>query len=94
MKLLPRREPRQLEPVRIDLGSLGVDHRIHHTYDPKPRPVMLYGEVNDDEGRMWKLSPQSVSGNFIVPVSFPLAFVTGRPQDNGRQVTIRFRLEY
>ena len=80
--------------MRVDLGSLRLDHQIHHTYDPKPRPVLLYGEVSDDEGRIWKLNPQTVNGNYIVPVSFPLAFVTARPEDNGKQVSIRVRLEY
>jgi hypothetical protein len=38
MHLRRRREPRLVEPVRVDLGTLRLDHRVTHEHLPKPPP--------------------------------------------------------
>jgi hypothetical protein len=52
MRLRLRREPREIQPMRVDLGTLRLDHRVTHEHLPKPRPQDVTLRFYDQEHGM------------------------------------------
>lgn len=69
-----------------------VTHKVE--YKPKPRPDQLTFRVTNDNGEQWVLNPVNLGGQTYHPIYFPLAFLTGRPEDNGRQAKLEMNLYY
>jgi hypothetical protein len=61
-----------------------------------PRPTMMRFWVKDpgSDGREFCTPPIDLSFKTSTPIYFPLVWVTGRQEDNGRQVEIRTELHY
>jgi hypothetical protein len=72
--------------------NVKVSHEIR--YAPKPRPNLLYFEISNKAGERWQVAPIHISGQHLIPVYFPLGFITGRDEDHREQVGIMGRLEY
>lgn len=86
---------RPVAPIQVDtiqLAPIEVHHVVSHK--PKPMPTQMYGIIINDVGERWTLQPQPIHGQAVFPVYFPLVFLTGRREDNGKQAGIEFRLEY
>lgn len=73
-----------------------ITHSVNHTieYAPKPRPTRIHFSTTNDEGQRWQMPPVTITGQAILPLYMPLAFLTGRPEDNAKQIKLEGYMEY
>lgn len=91
-----------IEEINELIGKLsGVQLRIRHDHtvtntEKIPRPTSVVFSVSDanGDGQWWRLPPMNLSYQTSVPVHFPLVWLTGRTEDNGRTVEMRADLQY
>jgi hypothetical protein len=86
-----KREKRSLD-VKLNTGTIQHTHTVE--FLPKPVPVRITFTVRNDSGQEWHLFGGEINGRAIVPVNFPLSFLTDRPVDSAKQVSIHGRLDY
>lgn len=98
-----RQQPRP-EPVSVDgiaralrsaLSDLSVRHVVE--YAPRPRPTLVYAEVLNQHGQIWRGAPFHLGREQrdVVLPDFPISWITGRSEDAILgQTSIRLRLEY
>lgn len=79
-----RRRPRELEPVRLQLGTLTVDHRVKHEYTPRPKPDYVTLFVQDKHGgRIGTFVAQYPGQSVEIP-----AWMLGHDESPGRPPVI------
>ena len=97
MKLrLWRRRPISVS-VSLDSTRFQVAHSmtVTHEHKPRPMPTRVWAVVVNNAGERWQISPASVYGRNVALPAFPLAWLTGRAEDNAAgQVRVELQFDY
>lgn len=79
-------------------SRLTVHHEVRHEFGRRPGPTLVYAEVTNDNGGIWRMGGQHLypDQRDVQLCHFPIAWLTGREEDNARlgQAAVRLRFDY